>query len=112
MYYGIDLNQVESLGDGGEKKMRELAQEGNSFVVKENGEVLAEATFMALGDKTLVVDHTFVKPEMRGQKLAEDLVKRIVEHARKTNKKIVPACSYALAQFRRHKDYQDVWQLE
>jgi predicted GNAT family acetyltransferase len=90
--------------------MRETARDGNRFVVKEGGEVVAEVTFRPGGDNTLVIDHTFVAPEMRGQKLAEDLVKRVVGLARETGQKIVPACSYASAQFKRNKDYEDVWQ--
>ncbi|WP_068618189.1 GNAT family N-acetyltransferase [Paenibacillus tuaregi] len=90
--------------------MRDTVQEGNAFVIKENGSVIAEVTFQAAGDHTIVIDHTYVAEEMRGQKLAEDLIRRVVEYARESNQKIIPACSYADAQFRRHKEYQDVWQ--
>lgn len=90
--------------------MRETIQEGNAFVIKENGSVIAEVTFKPVGEETIVIDHTYVAEEMRGQKLAEDLVRRVVEHARETNQKIIPACSYADAQFRRRREYEDVWQ--
>ncbi|MNK68747.1 Acetyltransferase (GNAT) family protein [compost metagenome] len=90
--------------------MRETIQEGNAFVIKEDGSVIAEVTFKPVGEGTIVIDHTYVAEEMRGQKLAEDLVRRVVEHARETNQKIIPACSYADAQFRRRKEYEDVWQ--
>lgn len=92
--------------------MRETVKEGNSFVVKENGERIAEITYMAVAKNTIVIDHTYVSPKMRGQKLAEDLVRRVVEHAREEKKMIVPSCSYAHAQFKRHKEYNDVWQRE
>ncbi|WJH35680.1 N-acetyltransferase [Paenibacillus sp. CC-CFT747] len=87
-----------------------MIQEGNAFLIKEGDEVVGEVTFRMAGDKTLVLDHTFVAPEKRGQKLAEELVRRVVEYARETNRKVVPACSYADAQFRRHKEYADVWE--
>ncbi|MNH98261.1 Acetyltransferase (GNAT) family protein [compost metagenome] len=90
--------------------MRETIQEGNAFVIKEDGSVIAEVTFKPFGEGTIVIDHTYVAEEMRGQKLAEDLIRRVVEHARETNQKIIPACSYADAQFRRRKEYEDVWQ--
>jgi uncharacterized protein len=90
--------------------MRETVKDGNRFVVKDNGEAVAEITFVPQGESTLVIDHTYVDPSMRGQKLAEDLVERVVEHARQTNRKIIPACSYAHAQFRRKKEYADVWE--
>jgi predicted GNAT family acetyltransferase len=92
--------------------MREIVQEGNGFSVIENGDVLAEVTFEPVGEGTLVLDHTYVTTALRGQNLAEELVKRVVEHARKTNQRIIPACSYAHAQFRRHKEYHDVWQQD
>lgn len=90
--------------------MREMIQEDNAFVIKEDGSVIAEVTFQPADDHTIVIDHTYVAEEMRGQKLAEELIRRVVEHARGTNQKIIPACSYADAQFRRRKEYQDVWE--
>jgi uncharacterized protein len=89
--------------------MSELIKQGNGFVVQENGEMVAEITFMPLGDDTLIIDHTYVSEALRGQKIAEALVKRVVDYARETNKKIVPACSYAHAQFKRKSEYHDVW---
>ncbi|USB31743.1 GNAT family N-acetyltransferase [Paenibacillus sp. YPG26] len=90
--------------------MRETIQEDNAFVIKENGQMIAEVTFKPAGEGTLVIDHTYVAEEMRGQKLAEELIRRVVEHARETHNRIIPACSYADAQFRRRKEYEDVWQ--
>ncbi|MBW7455563.1 GNAT family N-acetyltransferase [Paenibacillus sepulcri] len=88
--------------------MRETVMEGNSFVVRDDGASVAEITFVPSGD-TYIIDHTYVSEALRGQKIAEDLVKRVVEHARENHKMIVPACSYALAQFKRRKEYQDIW---
>ncbi|BBH23676.1 N-acetyltransferase [Paenibacillus baekrokdamisoli] len=89
--------------------MSEPIKQGNAFVIEENGEMVAEITFVPQGEDTLVIDHTYVSEAMRGQKLAETLVKQVVDYARQTNKKIIPACSYAEAQFRRKKEYHDVW---
>ncbi|KIL37612.1 GNAT family acetyltraansferase [Cohnella kolymensis] len=92
--------------------MRETVKEGNSFVVKDNGEMVAEITYKPAAKDMIVIDHTYVSPAMRGQKLAEDLVRRVVEHAREANKMVVPSCSYAHAQFKRHNEYQDVWKRD
>ncbi|TJY40699.1 N-acetyltransferase [Cohnella pontilimi] len=92
--------------------MLETLKDGNRFVMKDDGEAVAEITFVPQGEATLVIDHTYVDPAWRGQKLAEELVMRVVEHARETNRKIIPACSYAHALFRRKKEYQDVWQQD
>ncbi|HUC92909.1 MAG TPA: GNAT family N-acetyltransferase [Paenibacillus sp.] len=89
--------------------MRETVKQGDGCVVKQDGEIVAEITYVPQGEDTLVIDHTYVDPSMRGQKLAEELVRQVVEEARATNKKIVPACSYAYALFMRKKEYGDVW---
>ncbi|CAM4401437.1 GNAT family N-acetyltransferase [Paenibacillus tarimensis] len=90
--------------------MQEMVKEGNGFVIRQDGEVVAEVTYVPSGTNALIIDHTYVTESMRGQKLAENLVKKVVEYARENDRKVVPACSYAYAQFRRHKEYQDVWQ--
>lgn len=56
----------------------------------------------------MIIDHTFVEPEYRGQKLAEKLVLNGVELARREGKKIIPLCPYAKKEFERKPEYQDV----
>ncbi|WP_407643488.1 N-acetyltransferase [Cohnella endophytica] len=46
----------------------------------------------------------------RGGHIARDLLRLVVDDARKQDKRIIPTCSYALAQFKRHAEYGDVWQ--
>ncbi|MVP01321.1 GNAT family N-acetyltransferase [Paenibacillus lutrae] len=91
--------------------MKEMVQEGNGFAMKIDGHVVAEITFVPQGE-ALVITHTFVSEVLRGRKIGEELVSRVVSHARENNKKIVPACSFAHALFRRKKEYQDLWVRE
>lgn len=60
-------------------------------------------------DKGDVIDaqHTIVKPEFGGQGLAAELVKQLVEDARKENKKILGTCSYVEKKLE-SSDYDDV----
>ena len=60
-------------------------------------------------DKGDVIDaqHTIVKPEFGGQGLAGELVKQLVEDARKENKKILGTCSYVEMKLE-SSDYDDV----
>ena len=60
-------------------------------------------------DKGDVIDaqHTIVKPEFGGQGLAGELVKQLVEDARKGNKKILGTCSYVEKKLE-SSDYDDV----
>ncbi|MFE4710032.1 MULTISPECIES: GNAT family N-acetyltransferase [Paenibacillus] len=82
--------------------------EGRFFVAGDDKD-LAEITYAA-DEKTgdLVIDHTFVSEELRGQGAGEDLVKAVVDKARAEHLKIVPECSYAAHQFKKHPEYQDV----
>ncbi|MFC4098504.1 GNAT family N-acetyltransferase [Paenibacillus xanthanilyticus] len=89
--------------------MRETIKEGNGFIIRENGTALGEVTFAEDGPDTLIIDHTYVDPSMRGQKLGDELVRQVVDHARASGKRIVPACSFAHALFRRHGEFGDVW---
>lgn len=60
-------------------------------------------------DKGDVIDaqHTIVKPEFGGQGLAGELLKQLVEDARKENKKILGTCSYVEKKLE-SSDYDDV----
>ena len=55
----------------------------------------AEMTFRKMGKDVIAIDHTYTPPEHRGQNIAARLMQRTI-------------CSYAVAQFRRHKDWDDL----
>ncbi|VTX57741.1 Uncharacterised protein [Enterococcus hirae] len=87
----------------------EIKEEKNRFVLL-NDEVkeIGEMTWSDAGPDIMIIDHTFVEPEYRGQKLAEKLVLNGVELARREGKKIIPLCPYAKKEFERKPEYQDV----
>ena len=68
----------------------------------------AEMTFSKLGTKQIIIDHTGVPEELRGQHVGVALVTRAVEDARRDGITIVPLCPFAAAQFRRHSEWADV----
>lgn len=72
-----------------------------------NGEE-AELTFVRSGTKNLIANHTWVPPQYRGRGVAESLVVRLVEDARTKGLKITPLCWFVAAEFRRHRDWQDL----
>ncbi|MBT2293540.1 N-acetyltransferase [Paenibacillus albidus] len=79
------------------------------FYVAGDNKDLAEITYRQDGDKgDLVIDHTRVSEELRGQGAGEELVRAVVDKAREEGLKIVPLCSYAAHQFNKHAEYQDV----
>lgn len=63
-------------------------------------------TYENKGD-VIDAQHTIVKPEFGGQGLAGELVKQLVEDARKENKKILGTCSYVEKKLE-SSDFDDV----
>lgn len=87
----------------------EFSQEEGRFFIEDNGNTLAEITFTQPNDKFFIIDHTFVDDQLRGQGIANQLVKKVVDKARADDKTIIPLCSFAKGQFERIPEYEDVW---
>jgi predicted GNAT family acetyltransferase len=54
------------------------------------------------------LEHTVVEPAFRGRGVAKRLVAHAVDWARANGVKLVPACSFAVAEFAKHPEYADV----
>ncbi len=61
-----------------------------------------------LDDDKLLLEHTVVNPEYRGQGVAEKLVEECVALCRREGWKIVPICSYAVKLIGRKEAWSDV----
>ena len=82
------------------------------FYIMESGEQLGEME-VSISGSNLTVYHTEVSEKAEGKGYAKMLLKKMVEHARKNNLKVIPLCPYVHAQFKRHPDeYADVWQKD
>lgn len=77
------------------------------YVYRVNG-MEAEMTFTRTVSGALVIDHTGVPRPLEGQGIAAALVLKAVADARAEGRKIVPLCSYVVAQFRRHPEWSDL----
>ena len=80
-----------------------------AFYIEENGEWIAELTYLKSND-TMTIDHTEVDEKLRGEGVAQDLVKAAVEYARENNLKIRAVCPYAKKVIERTPEFQDVLQ--
>jgi len=78
------------------------------YVIRLPGDLEAEMTFRKLGSDTIAIDHTYTPPEFRGRNIAAMLMERSIADARRDGVKIRPLCSYAVVQFRRHKEWADL----
>ncbi len=89
----------------------ETSGEDGRFVYRAQG-AEAELTYAhapATGDRKRVsADHTFVPDSMRGQGIAARLVDALIATAREEQWQVIPRCSYVVAAFRRHPEWNDV----
>ncbi len=79
-----------------------------SFEIEDNGNVIAEMTYVKNDDNCIIIDHTGVNNTYRGQNFGKKLVEEAVNYARNENLKIIPVCSYAKAIMSRNHNYRDV----
>ncbi|MFW5714898.1 MAG: GNAT family N-acetyltransferase [bacterium] len=92
--------------------MAEVQHDGDEkkFYVQSNGQE-AHMTYRYQDESTVVYNHTYVPPELRGGGLAGKIVRTALEWARTENLKVKPTCSYVVAFVRRHPEYQDIAEL-
>lgn len=89
--------------------MQKISFDNNKFYIKNSeGAYLALITFQDYPDDTIAIDHTFVDPALRGQKIALQLVESVVRYARENNLKIIPLCSYAVKVLNSDEKYHDI----
>ncbi|WP_042148552.1 GNAT family N-acetyltransferase [Paucisalibacillus sp. EB02] len=76
--------------------MTEIKQgQAKFFIGKDEVNPKAEITYQKDSNGNLVVDHTYVSDELRGQGMAGQLVDKVISYARQEGVKIVAECSYA-----------------
>ena len=61
-----------------------------------------------LHDGVLTVTHTGVPDAVGGRGIAAELTKFVLDIATQSGWKLIPACSYTAAYFRRHPEYSDL----
>jgi len=78
------------------------------FYVENEDEVQAEMIYHMASPSNLVIEHTEVNDELRGQNVGYELVHAAVEYARKHNIKITVWCPFAKSVFDKKPDWADV----
>lgn len=72
-----------------------LYDENRFYLGEDKAWPLAEVSFEKVGDRLLVIDHTFTDPSLRGQGIARKLVERVAQYAREGGFKVKATCPYA-----------------
>lgn len=78
------------------------------FFVQQDGNILAEMVYtMAAADK-MIIEHTEVSEELKGQNVGYQLVQTVVDYARTHHIKIIPLCPFANSVFKKKPEFADV----
>ncbi len=68
--------------------------------------------FPIRNEKTLVIEHLFVNPDLRGQGFAQQLMLAAIRFAKKQGQLIYPLCPYAQAFLKQHPEYHNLVDLQ
>jgi len=78
------------------------------FFVEQDGNILAEMVYTLPSADKMIIEHTEVSDELKGQNLGNQLLHTAVEYARTHNIKIIPLCPFANSVFKKKPEYADV----
>ncbi len=79
-----------------------------AFFIELDGEKQAEMTYSKAGEGLIIIDHTEVSDQLRGQGVGAKLVHQAVIMARKKGIRIMSLCPFAKSVFKKTPEYQDV----
>jgi len=88
--------------------MNFIFEKNRIYLENEKGECVAEVTFPQISQNEVNINHTFVDISLRGQGIADKLVRELAVYLRKNNKKAISTCSYAADWFGNHPEFNDV----
>ena len=78
------------------------------FFVEQDGNILAEMVYTQPAANKMIIEHTEVSDELRGQNIGFQLVNTAVEYARKHHISIIPLCPFANSVFKKKPEFSDV----
>ena len=79
-----------------------------AFFIEEDGEWVAEMTYVRNAEDEITIDHTEVDESLKGEGVGGDLVAEAVKYARENNIKISATCPFAKKELAKHAEYADV----
>jgi len=78
------------------------------FYIDNDEKILAEMVYTMPSPDKMIIEHTEVSEELKGQNIGFQLVKTAVDFARAHNIKIIPLCPFANSVFKRKPELADV----
>ena len=87
---------------------REEHGKKGAFFIEQDGEWVAEMTYVKSGENIITIDHTEVDESLQDKGIGKDLVAEGVKYARENNLKIVATCPFAKKVIDETPEFQDV----
>lgn len=81
----------------------------NGIELEDNGKVVAQVVFRNGTGDICNISSTFVDNSLRGQGIADRLMKEACDKIRSAGKKAYPTCSYAVSWLKNHPEYNDIY---
>jgi predicted GNAT family acetyltransferase len=85
----------------------ELVREGHRYRGLLAGKEVAYSEVDPVSTDGLLIKHTEVSPEFEGRGFGGQLVRHILEDARRNGRGVIPACPYAAAFIKRHPELME-----
>lgn len=82
------------------------AENNRIYKNDDSGKMIAEITFPETSPGVFTIDHTFVDDSLRGQGMADKLVRAAIENIHSKGGRVEATCSYAVRWFEEHPDVE------
>ncbi len=73
-----------------------------------DGKMIAEITFPQVSDTVVDLDHTFVDSSLRGQGIADALVREAISDIKAKGMKSKATCPYVVSWFEKNPEFTDI----
>ncbi|GGZ14640.1 N-acetyltransferase [Echinicola pacifica] len=81
---------------------------GGRFIAMEDEEEAGIMIYSMADDFLMLIDHTEVNPDYRGQGIGKVLLMNLVDYARDHNYNVIPQCPFAKSLFQEEEKIKDV----
>ena len=88
--------------------MNFIIEENEIYLLNDNNEKIAFVKFPSESDTVVKVTSTYVSDVLRGQGVASKLMHLLYEELKRTNRKAIMICGYAVNWFDKNIDKQDI----
>ncbi|MGI6038731.1 MAG: N-acetyltransferase [Clostridiales bacterium] len=88
--------------------MKFIHESDRIYLQDGEGKMIAEITFPQISDTVVELDGTFVDPSLRGQGVADALVREAISDIKAKGLKAKATCPYVIGWFEKHPEHADI----